>query len=42
LKTGEEFLYKYIINGEHWIVNDDEAKRKDAQGNMNNFCGMAL
>jgi 1,4-alpha-glucan branching enzyme len=24
LKTGEEYFYKYIINEEQWIVNDQE------------------
>jgi len=42
LKTGEEYLYKYIINDDQWVVNEEEAKRKDAQGNMNNTCGFAL
>lgn len=42
LKTGEEYLYKYIVNGDQWIVNEDESKRKDAQGNVNNFCGFSI
>lgn len=37
LSPGEEFLYKYIINENNWIVNEEEPKRKDAQGNLNNF-----
>jgi glycogen synthase len=36
VKAGEEFLYKYIINGDNWVVNDEEAKRKDSAGNVNN------
>jgi len=27
LKPGEEFLYKYIINGSNWVVNDEEQKK---------------
>jgi 1,4-alpha-glucan branching enzyme len=27
LKPGEEFLYKYIINGNNWVVNDEEQKK---------------
>ena len=40
LKTGEEFLYKYIINDDNWVVNDEEPQRKDSQGNTNNYCGL--
>jgi hypothetical protein len=39
VKAGEEFLYKYIVNGDNWVVNDEEPKRKDADGNVNNFGG---
>ena len=42
LKNGEEFFYKYIINEENWIVNDEEPQRKDGQGNDNNYCASVL
>lgn len=42
LKGGEEFLYKYILNDDHWIVNEEEPQRKDANGNLNNYCGTDL
>jgi hypothetical protein len=29
LKSGEEYLYKYIINDKHWVVNDEEPSKKD-------------
>lgn len=35
LKKGKYF-FKYIINGNNWIVNDKEPKEKDPSGNMNN------
>ena len=35
-----EYLYKYVINGKHWVVNDEEASRKDGQGNQNNYCAV--
>jgi hypothetical protein len=39
LNVGEEYFYKYIINEQHWVVNDEEKKSKDPAGNMNNICG---
>ena len=41
LKVGQEYLYKYIINEKHWVVNDEEPSRRDASGNQNNFCSIA-
>ena len=38
LKPGEEHLYKYIINGDQWIVNDEEPQKADEHGNSNNCC----
>ena len=38
LKSGEEYLYKYIINDKHWVVNDEEPSKKDLAGNLNNYC----
>lgn len=35
-----EYLYKYVINGKHWVVNDEEASKKDGQGNQNNYCAV--
>lgn len=40
LKTGEEFHYKYIINGQEWVVNHEESKKIDAGGNENNCVSM--
>jgi hypothetical protein len=41
LKVGDEYLYKYVINAQHWVVNDEEPQRKDPQGNINNYCGIS-
>ena len=30
------YLYKYVVDGTSWIVNDKEPREKDSQGNMNN------
>ena len=38
LKPGETYLYKYVINNQHWVVNDEEPQRKDNSGNVNNLC----
>jgi len=35
LKKGK-YSYKYIINGNQWVINDKENKEKDAAGNVNN------
>ena len=24
IKGGDEYLYKYVINDKHWVVNDEE------------------
>jgi len=42
VKQGEEHLYKYITNDNHWVVNDDEPKKMDSAGNVNNVCGSEL
>lgn len=39
LKIGSEYLYKYVIDDKHWVVNDEEPQRKDTAGNINNYCG---
>jgi hypothetical protein len=39
LKMGQEYLYKYVIDDKHWVVNDEEPQRKDVAGNINNYCG---
>jgi hypothetical protein len=39
LKAGQEYLYKYVIDDKHWVVNDEEPIRKDTAGNINNYCG---
>ena len=38
-KIGQEYLYKYVIDDKHWVVNDEEPQRKDTAGNINNYCG---
>ena len=35
-------LYKYVINDQHWVVNEDEPKKVDGEGNVNNYCGGEL
>lgn len=40
LKPGNEYHYKYIVNGQYWVVNDEEPQKKDRDGNVNNFCGV--
>jgi hypothetical protein len=42
LKPGEEFLYKYIINGNNWVVNDEELKKSDGLGNINNCVNIII
>jgi hypothetical protein len=37
LKVGEDYIYKYIINDDQWVVNEDEQKRADQDGIENNF-----
>ena len=39
LKIEQEYLYKYVIDDKHWVVNDEEPQRKDTAGNINNYCG---
>jgi len=36
MRPGDEYFFKYIINENDWIVNDDESKRMDDGGNLNN------
>lgn len=36
MRPGDEYYFKYIINGDNWVVNDDEPKRMDDGGNLNN------
>ena len=38
LKVDEEYHYKYIINDDQWVVNDEETQKKDKSGNVNNYC----
>ena len=42
IKTGEEYQYKYIINENNWVISDEEPKRDDGTGNINNICGVAI
>lgn len=42
MKQSEEHYYKYIINDNNWVVNDDEPKKSDGSGNVNNFCGTQI
>lgn len=39
VKQTQEHHYKYIINDNDWVVNDDEPKKEDDGGNINNYCG---
>ena len=32
-----EHTYKYVINNEKWVVNEEERQVKDKLGNVNNF-----
>lgn len=36
LMVGTDYLYKYVINDKHWVVNDEEPSKVDQQGNQNN------
>ena len=40
LKSGNEYLYKYVIDDKQWVVNDEEPQRKDNAGNINNYCSI--
>ena len=40
LKVGEEFFYKYIINDNDWVTNEEEPIRMDSGGNKNNHAQM--
>ena len=31
-----KYHYKYVVNGKDWVVNEQESREKDAQGNVNN------
>ena len=31
-----KYHYKYVVDGKNWVVNDQEPREKDAQGNVNN------
>lgn len=39
IKQSNEHHYKYILNDNDWVVNEDEPKKEDKSGNVNNFCG---
>ena len=32
-----EYTYKYVIDNNSWIVNEEEPTQKDKAGNRNNF-----
>jgi hypothetical protein len=40
VKVGTEYLYKYIINDDTWVTNEEEPLRNDDGGNVNNYCGI--
>jgi len=40
LKPGQEYHYKYVVNDQYWVVNDEEPKKKDNSGNLNNYVGV--
>lgn len=31
-----KYVYKYVVNGNNWTVNDKEPREKDNSGNINN------
>jgi len=37
LEPGTEYIFKYITNENNWVINEEEPKKKDASGNINNF-----
>jgi len=41
LKVGEEYFYKYIINDNNWVTNEEEPIRMDSGGNRNNHVSMS-
>lgn len=34
--TKGNYYYKYILNGNNWVVNEKEPNEKDKAGNVNN------
>ena len=42
LKPGQDFYYKYIIDNDNWVMNEDERKADDGKGNINNVCNIAM
>ena len=32
-----EFAYKYVIDGQKWVTNEEEPTKKDKAGNVNNY-----
>ena len=32
-----EYTYKYVLNGQNWVTNEEELTQKDKLGNVNNF-----
>ena len=38
LEPGIEYFYKYITNNDNWVINEEEPKKKDNSGNVNNCC----
>lgn len=42
LKPNQDFYYKYILNSDNWIVNDEDEKIDDGAGNVNNICRVTI
>jgi hypothetical protein len=38
--TRGKYLYKYVVNTNNWVVNEFEAREKDASGNLNNVLSL--
>ena len=38
--TRGKYQYKYVVDGNRWIVNDKEAREKDNSGNINNVLNL--
>jgi 1,4-alpha-glucan branching enzyme len=42
LKVGEEYLYKYVLNDDQWVTNEEEPNKMDSGGNKNNYCAIMI
>ena len=35
-----DYAYKYVIDNKQWVINEEETKKKDQAGNINNYVGV--